>query len=138
MTGLTGGIYISRGKKGTMAMMLELGKKRVADGLSIGIFPQGTRSVPAKGVPLKPFKKGAFILAVECQVPVVPFTLCYPDDFMSSPGAPKGVKIIVHPRVLPGDQVLELMEKVEKIVTAPLVKAKEALPDRRKSSKKED
>ena len=120
-----------------MAMMLELGKKRIADGLSIGIFPQGTRSVPAKGVPLKPFKKGGFILAVECQVPVVPFTLLYPDDFMSSPGAPKGVRIIVHPKVQPGDDADALMEKVEKVVTTPLIEAKEALPDRR-TDKKED
>jgi len=138
MTGLAGGIYISRGKKGTMAMMLELGKERIADGLSIGIFPQGTRSVPAKGVPLKPFKKGGFILAVECQVPVVPFTLCYPDDFMSSSGPPPGVKIIVHPKVEPGDNVEALMEKVEKTVTAPLIKAKESLPDRRPDAKKQD
>merc|ERR1719393_1086947 len=122
MISLMGGIMVSRGKKGTLAMLLEIGVKRLKSNLSIGIFPQGTRTVPVKGKPLKPFKIGGFKLAVEAQVGVVPFTIIYPDDFMCSDGAPPGVKVIIHPRVEPGEDADKLMAKVEKMVLDPLMK----------------
>jgi 1-acyl-sn-glycerol-3-phosphate acyltransferase len=44
----------------------------VAEGLSLVIYPEGTRSKDAE---LKPFKKGAFRIAVENRMPVVPTTI---------------------------------------------------------------
>mmetsp|Transcript_37044 Transcript_37044/g.99886 ORF Transcript_37044/g.99886 Transcript_37044/m.99886 type:complete len:375 (-) Transcript_37044:1339-2463(-) len=122
MISLMGGIMVSRGKKGTLAMLLEIGVQRLKSGLSVGIFPQGTRTVPKKGEPLRGFKIGCFKLAVEGKVPVVPFTIIYPDDFMCSSGNPPGVKVIIHPRVEPGDDADKLMKTVEKLVLDPLMK----------------
>ena len=46
-------------------------RKRYADGqVSLWMFPEGTRTLAAEHT-LLPFKKGAFHLAVQAQVPVV-------------------------------------------------------------------
>lgn len=47
-------------------------KKRFADGYSLAIFPEGTRSKDGK---IKRFHKGAFLLAQELNVPVQPVIL---------------------------------------------------------------
>jgi 1-acyl-sn-glycerol-3-phosphate acyltransferase len=38
-------------------------------GMSVGVFPEGTRGFTYE---LRPFKKGPFVLAIAAQVPVVP------------------------------------------------------------------
>ncbi|OSY87129.1 acyl-phosphate glycerol 3-phosphate acyltransferase [Tenacibaculum holothuriorum] len=45
-------------------------KKRLDDGLSIGIFPEGL--VPTENVTLAPFTNGAFSLSIEYQMEIVP------------------------------------------------------------------
>lgn len=45
-------------------------KKRLKNGTSIVIFPEGL--VPTENVILAPFKNGAFSLAIEHQIPIVP------------------------------------------------------------------
>lgn len=45
-------------------------KKRLQNGTSIVIFPEGL--VPTENVVLAPFKNGAFSLAIEYQIPIVP------------------------------------------------------------------
>ncbi len=46
--------------------------KRIRDGVSVVIFPEGTRTHDGS---LLPFKKGGFTLASRAAVPVVPFTI---------------------------------------------------------------
>ena len=45
-------------------------KKRIDEGLSIAIFPEGL--VPTENVILAPFNNGAFSLAIQYQMPIVP------------------------------------------------------------------
>ena len=47
-------------------------KKRLKNGTSVAIFPEGL--VPTEEVVLSPFKNGAFSLAIEHQIPIVPAT----------------------------------------------------------------
>ena len=49
--------------------MKKLTKKILSEKLSVWIMPEGTRS---KGRGLLPFKKGGFITAINCQIPIVP------------------------------------------------------------------
>ena len=42
------------------------------EGLSFAIFPEGTRSPDGR---LRPFKKGAFVMAIEAGVPIVPVSI---------------------------------------------------------------
>lgn len=67
----TGNLLINR-KRGekSMAAIRRLAATMHKRELRIGFFPEGTRNRSFKG--LLPFKKGAFILAIEAQVPIVP------------------------------------------------------------------
>ena len=72
----SGNILINRQKKIKAIMNLSLAvdavKKRAA---SIWIFPEGTRNKSVD--PMLPFKKGAFLLAIQAGVPIVPM-VCAP------------------------------------------------------------
>jgi 1-acyl-sn-glycerol-3-phosphate acyltransferase len=51
---------------------LMLAARRLREGASLAVFPEGTRS-PDAGV--RPFKRGSFVLAIEAGAPVVPISL---------------------------------------------------------------
>jgi len=57
----------SHGRKALKS--LNLAAKRIANGASVLIFPEGTRSADGR---LQPFKSGAILLAIRSGVPVVP------------------------------------------------------------------
>jgi len=62
-------VYISRKKKTGHRQSLAALAKKVAEGKSIFIFPQGRR---APGNQLGEWKKGAFVMATELHVPLLP------------------------------------------------------------------
>ncbi|MBX7152258.1 1-acyl-sn-glycerol-3-phosphate acyltransferase [bacterium] len=65
-------IPIDRGHREKAIQSLERAAKRIHDGINVVIFADGTRSLDGE---LKPFKKGAFILAISAQVDVIPVTI---------------------------------------------------------------
>jgi len=73
----------------------------VRSGLNMTVFPEGTRSPDGK---LQTFKKGAFYLATDTGVPIVPITIVGTEELL-----PKGrhlvkpgrVKIVFHPPIDP-------------------------------------
>jgi len=56
--------------------------QRIRRGISVVVFPEGTRGV---GVELLPFKKGGFVLAIETATPIAPIAVVNTDAAM-----PKG------------------------------------------------
>lgn len=69
---LGGDIPLRRGEKGSVVEMLEECRATLRAGLSVMVFPEGTRSPDGN---LLPFKDGAFQLAIECGLPVLPLAL---------------------------------------------------------------
>jgi len=61
---------------------------RIHEGASVILFPEGTRGA---SYALRPFKKGAFVLAIEAQAPIVPVAIHGTIEIQ-----PKGA-ILVHP-----------------------------------------
>ena len=53
--------------------------ERIRSGISFGVFAEGTRARPGE---LLPFKKGAFYMALETSVPVVPIAIKHTDVLM--------------------------------------------------------
>ena len=72
MLTLHGDICIDRSSSGAMAKVTTLGKKWLGRGASVAIFPEGTRS---KDGEIHRFKSGAFTLAKEAGVPILPVVM---------------------------------------------------------------
>lgn len=65
-------IMVDRSNPESRKRVYKMAKKRLQGGVSLGIFPEGL--VPTEDVVLSPFKNGAFSLAIEYQIPIVPQT----------------------------------------------------------------
>jgi 1-acyl-sn-glycerol-3-phosphate acyltransferase len=65
-------IFIDRGNSKAARRSIDEAGKRIHDGVSVLIFPEGTRT---RDGALLPFKKGGFHLAVKAGVPIVPVAL---------------------------------------------------------------
>jgi 1-acyl-sn-glycerol-3-phosphate acyltransferase len=63
-------IMVDRSSVESRKNVYEQAKKRLQNGISLGIFPEGL--VPTENIVLAPFKNGAFSLAIEFQIPIVP------------------------------------------------------------------
>lgn len=92
-------IYVDRkSRTGSYAAFREA-SERLQQGQSVFIHPEAT--IEAKGQ-LKPFKNGAFRLAIENQVPVVPITylgnwkLLQNGGFFKASGRPGIARVVVH------------------------------------------
>ena len=70
--GTMGHIIVDRSNTGAALETINLARKRIIDGMSVLFFPEGTRSRADR---LMPFKKGAFRLAVELGLPILPVVI---------------------------------------------------------------
>jgi putative phosphoserine phosphatase/1-acylglycerol-3-phosphate O-acyltransferase len=71
--------YIDRSNSKQARAALEPAVRKLRDGVSIAIAPEGTRSPTQR---LGPFKKGAFHLAMQAGVPIVPIVIRNAGDLM--------------------------------------------------------
>jgi len=65
-------ILVDRSSPKSRHEVYERAQKRIKQGMSICIFPEG--GVPDESIVLDEFKDGAFRLAIEHQIPIVPIT----------------------------------------------------------------
>ncbi|XP_053328646.1 1-acyl-sn-glycerol-3-phosphate acyltransferase beta [Spea bombifrons] len=70
ITYLGGVIYINRKRTSdAKSIMASVAQEMIDDNLKVWIYPEGTRNISDD---LLPFKKGAFHLALQAQVPIIP------------------------------------------------------------------
>jgi 1-acyl-sn-glycerol-3-phosphate acyltransferase len=68
-----GHVFIDRAdRRGATETMRAAGGRYRREGLTLGLFPEGTRSANGH---LGPFKKGSFVLAIETGLPILPVAL---------------------------------------------------------------
>ncbi|MGY1652832.1 HAD-IB family hydrolase [Geodermatophilus sp. SYSU D01119] len=89
--------FVDRADSGQARKALEPAVQRLRDGISLVIAPEGTRSVTPT---LGPFKKGAFHVAMQAGVPIVPIVLRNTGELMWR-GATTVSPGVVQVRVLP-------------------------------------
>lgn len=115
-------IMVDRSSPRSRSGVYTRAKKRLDSGLSICIFPEGGVPLDPEVV-LDPFKDGAFNLAIEYQIPVVPMTFIdnkkrFPFEFCD--GGPGPLKVRVHSFLETRGKDLsskgELREKTRKVI----------------------
>ncbi len=65
-------IIVDRSNLSKAMTSLRKARDRIKKGISVVVFPEGTRSRHGK---LLPFKRGGFLLAIKTQTPIVPITI---------------------------------------------------------------
>jgi 1-acyl-sn-glycerol-3-phosphate acyltransferase len=119
-------ILVDRNNSKSRVEVFAQAQQRLSRGLSICIFPEG--GVPDESILLDEFKDGAFRLAVDHQIPIVPMT--FPDNkkrfsftfFSGSPGIMRAkVHIFIDTKGLTTDDRKELKERVRQVIYIQLV-----------------
>ncbi len=99
----SGFIFVDNTKKSSIVDTMTSAKKALKEGYSVFIFPEGTRTLTGK---LGRFKKGAFAMASELDVDVLPVTIdgaydvLKKGDFLPMPGK---IKMTIHPSMKTSD-----------------------------------
>ncbi len=120
-------ISIDRSNLRSAIRSLKKAAKNIRDGLSVLIFPEGTRS---KDNNIQPFKKGGFVIAVDSGIPIIPviiqgtWKIMPKKQFLIKPGnvileIAKPVETANYTRKTTGD----LMEKVRNVIVESFEKA---------------
>lgn len=65
-------IIVDRSNRSRAIAILRRAREKIAGGISVVIFPEGTRSISGQ---LLPFKKGGFVLALRTRTPIVPVVI---------------------------------------------------------------
>ncbi|OLN23182.1 1-acyl-sn-glycerol-3-phosphate acyltransferase [Domibacillus antri] len=99
-------LFINRNDRRDAIKMLRDGALILEKGHSLFIFPEGTRN---KGGELKPFKTGAFRMAKDAAVPIVPVAIKGSADVFEKNGrkklTPARIHVVVLPPVMPDQHV---------------------------------
>jgi 1-acyl-sn-glycerol-3-phosphate acyltransferase len=116
-----GHIFIDRRNPKQASKAIRAALARLGNGVGILFFPEGTRSLDGH---LLPFKKGAFRLAMDQDIPVLPVTLVGTRDIMPARSLkpfPGAVRMIIHPAITPrGKEVDQLMEETRSAISSAL------------------
>ena len=94
-----GHIIIDRSNSTQAVESIQKATNKLVDGMSILFFPEGTRVHPGQDLP---FKKGAFRLAIDLDLPILPLTIEGSDQMLPTgtlnwkPGA---VTLTIHPEI---------------------------------------
>ncbi len=125
-------ILVDRNSNKSKKEVFNRAQKRLESGLSICIFPEG--GVFNECDLICEFKNGAFRLAIEHQIPIVPMTFAdnidrFPYDFLSG-GSPGKMRATVHEPIETLDLEMkdknELKQKTRNIIYKQLIKYKQS------------
>jgi 1-acyl-sn-glycerol-3-phosphate acyltransferase len=126
-------ILVDRGSARSRKAVYDSAQKRLNQGMSICIFPEG--KVPEEDILLDEFKDGAFRLAIEHQIPVVPMTFAdnlkrFSYTFFS--GSPGRMRVTIH-KFLPTEGLKvedkrEVSKTAREIILAELLAYKNEKP----------
>lgn len=110
-----GHIFVDRKNPKQASKAIRAALDRLDNGVGILFFPEGTRSLDGH---LLPFKKGAFRLAIDQGLPVLPVTLVGTRDILPARSLkpfPGAVRMIIHPAISPQDKDVEQLLEVTRV-----------------------
>lgn len=98
-----GHIFVDRSRPALARQAIADALARLGDGVGILFFAEGTRSLDGR---LLPFKKGAFLTAIDQKLPVLPITIIGTHDILPSKSLrlfPGRVRMVIHPEIPTAD-----------------------------------
>ena len=90
---------------------MDTARKRLANGMSLVIFPEGSRCIDGK---LQRFKRGAFKLATDFNRPIVPVTIDGSFNIMSKKAHtinPGKITLTIHHPIEPSNDMEAIMQQ---------------------------
>jgi 1-acyl-sn-glycerol-3-phosphate acyltransferase len=115
-----GYISIDRNKRESAFESLKNATRKIKSGVSVLIFPEGTRSRDGK---IRPFKKGGFIMAIDSGAAIVPIVISGTRSIMTKGSLqinPGKVSVVVYQPIQTSDYSREtkeaLMESVRRVI----------------------
>ena len=121
-----GHIFIDRSDREKALESLRTARAKIVNGTSVIFFPEGTRSRDGK---LQDFKKGAFKMALDLELPVLPITISGTGKILPTHTMnlfPGKALVTIHPpidtRGYNDDNIEELMEKTRVAIQTGLPK----------------
>ncbi len=121
-----GHIFVDRQNPDSAKTSVNEALSRLGDGVGILFFPEGTRSRDGR---LLPFKKGAFRIAIDADLPVLPVTIIGSREVLPAKSLllfPGKVRVVIHPVIEHRDIDLEHMRDLM-VMTRDQIAS--ALPD---------
>lgn len=121
-------ILVDRANPKAAHTSIEQACQRMQKGTNVVIFPEGT--IPASVPKMKPFKNGAFRVAMQLNIPIVPIT--FKDNYrlledrwsINASARPGKARIYIHPPIAPEanaeEDLLTLREKVKTAIASQL------------------
>ena len=118
-----GHIFVDDTKISGIRETIEESEKQLRGGMSLVIFPEGSRTFDGRMIP---FKRGAFMLAGEFKLPVVPITI--DGSFRAMPRytylmTPSHIRMTIHKPIWPGERGFNtkaLMEQCRREIASAL------------------
>jgi len=107
---MAGYVALVRGRHGSIQTMMTECRKWLRRGMPVLLFPEGTYS---EGGKMLPFKRGAFQLAIDEQVPVVPVVLQGTTSLIEGDGPWMSPRCAIRVKVLPPLQPAEMGDDAE-------------------------
>lgn len=116
---------IDRSNRERAVQTMQAATKRIQSGVSFAVFAEGTRARPRQ---MLPFKKGAFYMARDAGVPIVPVAMKHTDVLMgkgTGEARPGTIEMVILPPVETKDvttdkEVQALIEKVQRAIADEL------------------
>jgi len=119
-----GHVYIDRSNRETAIASLAAAKKKIVNGTSILFFPEGTRNSSGK---MGQFKKGAFVMALDLGIPILPITILHTDKILPTRTMdlfPGRASMVVHEPIdvsgYGAERIGELMTATREVIQAGL------------------
>lgn len=129
-----GHIFIDRKRPVAARQAISEALERLGDGIGILFFPEGTRSLDGR---LLPFKKGAFVTAIEQDLPVLPVTIAGSRDILPAKSLrlfPGRVRMTVHREISTDGLSIDDMNSLRERAQSAIESGLGAVPDGGKKS----
>ncbi len=117
-----GHIFIDRSNRQEAIHSLDAARNKIRNGISVLFFPEGTRTKTGE---MGAFKKGAFKMTLDLDLPVLPVSIIGTRDIMPTKSfyiRPGKVKMIIHPAIEiepyknDGNEVIKLMTETRAVI----------------------